>query len=101
MLRHYLLIALRNLSKQKGLAIINVLGLSLGLACFSLILLFAVSEFNFDKFNTRADRIYRVTERYTRDDGQDLGSAQLSVGLAPAMRTAFPDVAEAVRISHS
>jgi putative ABC transport system permease protein len=101
MLRHYILIAIRNLSKQKGLTIINVSGLSLGLACFSLILLFAVSELNFDKFNVRADRIYRVTERYTRDDGQDLGNAELNGALAPAMKTAFPDVDEAVRISYS
>ncbi|HXB07498.1 MAG TPA: ABC transporter permease [Puia sp.] len=99
MLRHYIRIAIRNLAKQKILTFINVSGLSLGLACFSLILLFAVSEFNFDKFNTRAGRIFRVAELATRDDGQQRGNAQLNVALAPTIKKTFPDVEEAVRIS--
>ncbi|HLZ87884.1 MAG TPA: ABC transporter permease, partial [Puia sp.] len=100
MLRHYFRIALRNLAKQKVLTFINVAGLSIGLACFSLILLFAVSEFNYDKFNTRADRIFRVAQLATRDDGQDMGTVDLNVALGPTMKKAFPDVEEAVRISH-
>ena len=99
MFRHYFRIAIRNLAKQKILTCINVGGLSLGLACFILILIYAVSEFNFDKFNAKAARIYRVTTRFTRDDGQDLGDAGLNVALAPAIKKAFPDVEEAVRLS--
>jgi putative ABC transport system permease protein len=99
MLRHYIRIAIRSLSKQKVLSIINVSGLSIGLACFSLILFFAISEFSFDKFNANADRIYRLTTRYTRDDGQDLATAEVNVALVPAMKKAFPDIAEAVRVS--
>ena len=99
MLRHYFRIAIRNLSKQKSLTFINVAGLSLGLACFILILLYAVSELNFDKFNAKAPRIYRVTTRFTRDDGQDLANAELNVALAPALKKAFPEVEEAVRLS--
>jgi putative ABC transport system permease protein len=49
MIKHYLQIALRNLSRQKGLAFINVFGLSVGLACFTLFLLFAINEFSFDR----------------------------------------------------
>ncbi|WP_188931122.1 ABC transporter permease [Puia dinghuensis] len=100
MLRHYIRIALRNLAKQKILTFVNVAGLSLGMACFSLILLFAVSEFSFDKFNKRAGQIYRVEERYTRDDGREAGIGELGVALAPAMKKAFPDVEEAVRLSN-
>ena len=100
MLRHYIRVAVRNLAKQKVLTFINVAGLSLGLACFTLILFFAISEFNFDKFNTHADRIYRVTLQRTRDDGQPLASAGLNVALAPAIKQAFPDVEEAVRLSY-
>jgi putative ABC transport system permease protein len=99
MFRHYFRIAIRNLSKQRGLTFINVAGLSLALACFILILLYAVSELNFDKFNTRSSRIFRVTTRFTRDDGQDMGNAGLNVALAPALKKAFPDVEDAVRIS--
>ena len=60
MVKHYFKIALRNLGRQKILSFINVLGLSIGLACFALFLLYAVNEFNFDRFHKNADNIYRV-----------------------------------------
>lgn len=70
MLRQFLRIAFRNLAKQKVLTVINLSGLSLGLACFSLILLFAVSEFNYDSWHEKAARIYRVNEVFTLDNGR-------------------------------
>jgi hypothetical protein len=51
MIKHYFKIAVRNLSRQKALAFINVFGFSVGLACFILFLLFAVNEFSFDRFH--------------------------------------------------
>ncbi len=60
MILHYIKIALRNLSKQKILAFINVFGLSVGIACFSLFLLYAVNEFSYDQFHKNGNDIYRV-----------------------------------------
>ncbi|HWD89691.1 MAG TPA: ABC transporter permease [Mucilaginibacter sp.] len=60
MFRNYLIIAVRNLQKQRVFAFINVFGLSVGIACFSLLLLFAVHEFSFDKFHKNANDIYRI-----------------------------------------
>jgi putative ABC transport system permease protein len=99
MLKHYIRIAIRNLARQKVLTFINISGLSLGLACFSLILLFAVNEFSYDRFRNNADHIFRVDEIYTRDDGSQAGDAGLYMPLAPAMKKEFPDVMEAVRLS--
>jgi len=99
MLKHYIRIAIRNLSRQKVLTIINISGLSIGLACFSLILLFAVNEFSYDRYRTNAEHIFRVDEVYTRDDGSQSGDAGLYTPLAPAMKKEFPDVMEAVRLS--
>ena len=59
MLRNFLKIALRNLQKQKVLAFINVFGLSTGIACFVLLLLFSANELSFDKFHKNAADIYR------------------------------------------
>lgn len=99
MLRQYLRIAFRNLNRQKALAFINVSGLSLGLACFTLILLFAISEFNFDSWHKQAARIFRVDQVYTRDDGGQGGDAGLGMPAGPAFRKDFPDVENAVRIT--
>jgi putative ABC transport system permease protein len=101
MLLQYVRIAIRNLAKQKVLTFINVSGLSLGLACFSLILLFAVSEFNFDSWHEKAARIYRVNEVFTQDDGRQDGDAGLGMPAAPAFRLGFPDVEEAVRVTQA
>ncbi len=101
MLKHYIRIAIRNLSRQKVLTIINISGLSIGLACFSLILLFAVNEFSYDRFRTNAEHIFRVDEIYTRDDGSQMGESGLYTPLGPAMKKEFPDVIEAVRRSPS
>src|ERR1700761_4638284 len=73
MLKHYIRIAIRNLARQKVLTFINISGLSLGLACFSLILLFAVNEFSYDRFRANAAHIFRVDEVFTRDDGSQDG----------------------------
>ncbi len=60
MFQNYLKIALRNLQKQRFYAGINILGLSIGVACCLLISLFVWDEWNYDSFNEKADRIYRV-----------------------------------------
>lgn len=99
MFRQYLRIAVRNLSKQRVLTFINVSGLSLGLACFTLILLFAVSEFNFDSWHKKASQIFRVNEVYTLDNGSQGGDAGIGMPAAPAFKQDFPDVEAAVRVS--
>jgi putative ABC transport system permease protein len=89
MFRHHFRIAIRHLARQKVLSVINISGLSLGLACFSLILLFAVNEFSYDNWHQKAARIYRVSETYLRGDGQQEGDAGGNMPLGPAMRQDF------------
>ena len=60
MLRNYLTTALRQLRRNKLHAIINVLGLALGMACSALILLYVRHELSYDGYHEKGDRIYRV-----------------------------------------
>ena len=99
MLRHYIRIAIRNLGRHKVLTVINILGLSLGLACFSLILVFAVNEFSYDNWHVNAARIYQVDETWVRKDGQIFGTNGGNMPVGPAFKQDFPDVEDAVRIS--
>ena len=68
MLKNYLLITLRNLRRYKVYSLINILGLSLSMACG--ILIFTIVTFNlgFDHFHPAADRIYRVVTEQHRDN---------------------------------
>ncbi len=60
MLHNYLKIAVRSVFKNRTYSLINILGLSLGIAVSLLILLFVAHEFSFDKFHKNSDRIYRM-----------------------------------------
>ena len=56
LLRH----SIRSFKRQRAYVIINILGLSIGIACSLLIALFVINEASFDKFNVKKDRIFRV-----------------------------------------
>lgn len=63
MLKNYLKTALRNLSRNKIYSFINIFGLSIGLACAMLIMLFVKDEWSFDRFQKQASTIYRVVSK--------------------------------------
>ena len=62
MFKNYIKTAYRSLSKNKVFTTINIFGLALGLTACLLIVLYVVDELSFDRYNTKADRIYRVNE---------------------------------------
>jgi putative ABC transport system permease protein len=97
MIRHYLIIALRVIERQKLSAFINLIGLSIGLACFSLFVLYAVNEFSYDRFHSQGKDIYRVYEwwKFTERQGAEPSSA---TPIGPAMKNDLTDVADFVRI---
>src|SRR5580765_478351 len=105
MLKNYFKITLRNLQKQKIFASINIAGLSIGIACFSLLLLFVLNEFSFDKFHKNASDIFRpyVTNN-TQGGSNDFDNTDyLSYTgskpepLGEAMKKILPDVTGYVR----
>ncbi|MES1221583.1 MAG: ABC transporter permease [Bacteroidota bacterium] len=60
MIKNVLLIALRNLRKDKWYSLLNILGLTIGIT-FSLFLIFYITdELNYDRYHKNADRIFRI-----------------------------------------
>jgi putative ABC transport system permease protein len=68
MLKNYWLVAIRKLWKHRAHALINVLGLTIGLASCLIIFLITHFELGFDHFHPDGDRIYRITTHYIRND---------------------------------
>jgi putative ABC transport system permease protein len=98
MFKNYFKIAIRNLAKQKTLAFINVFGLSVGIACFSLFMLYAVNEFNFDNFHKNGDNIYRVYQQRQAVGDQNARNVPYQpMPLGPAMKTDLPGIENYVR----
>jgi putative ABC transport system permease protein len=60
MLTNYLLLAIRNIFKQRGYAIVNTLGLAIGLAAAIFILLYVRDELTFDTMHPKASNTYRM-----------------------------------------
>ena len=60
MLKNYLKIVWRNITRNKVFSFINIAGLAIGLSCFILIASYVAGELSCDRYNEKADRIYRV-----------------------------------------
>ena len=57
MLKNYFKIAWRNIMRHKAYSALNIAGLSIGMACSILILLWVQNELSYDRFNTNADQL--------------------------------------------
>ena len=68
MIYNYLKIAIRNLKKYKFISFINIFGLTVGLACCLLILIYILHELSYDKYHPNADRVYRVTRTFNNPE---------------------------------
>ena len=99
MLKNYFTTGLRNLLKQKGYSILNIIGLSFGLAASLVIFLYVQEDLSYDKFNTKYDRIARLL---TIDNAEGVSSKLVGVTappLGPAAETELPEVLKSARIS--
>jgi putative ABC transport system permease protein len=96
MLKNYIKVALRNMKRQKGYSLINILGLAIGLTCCLLILLYVQYERSYDRYHENADHIYRVVEELDFS-GVKRHMAITPAPFAPAMKNEFPEVKDAVR----
>ncbi|MCF8302240.1 MAG: ABC transporter permease [Bacteroidales bacterium] len=96
MWKNYLKTAWRNMIRQRAYSIINVLGLSIGMAAFILIALFVIHELSYDKFHTDAGRIYRVGLQMKQETSEQR-FIHLMAPLAEALETEIPEIESANR----
>ncbi|HEY5969553.1 MAG TPA: ABC transporter permease [Chitinophagaceae bacterium] len=98
MIRNYLKVAMRYLLRNKGYTTINILGLAIGISCCVLIMLFVRSEFSYDKFHSKSDRIYRAWVREHNEDMEDILDIVTPLPLAGALQGSFPDIESTCRV---
>jgi putative ABC transport system permease protein len=100
MIRNYILVAIRNLTRNKFFSAINIFGLSISMSiCLGIIMLVA-DQLTYDLYNTKRDRIYRVLTKNVSPDGSDLGNeyATSPLPIAQSLLNDFTGVEKAVRI---
>ena len=96
MFQNYFKVALRNFRKFKTYFFINIFGMAVGLACCILILLHVHDELGFDRFHRKADRLFRVNQVRTSEQGERHNGYTMKP-LAPSLVEEFPEIEEAVR----
>ena len=98
MFKNYLKVALRNLWKSRGFSAINIIGLAVGLGVCLLIVLYVVDERSYDRYNEKADRIYRLDADLYFNNTQ-FTAANSPRPMAPALIKDYPEFEQMVRIS--
>jgi putative ABC transport system permease protein len=98
MFKNYITTAIRTLLRFKGFAIINLLGLSLGLTAGILIMLFVIDELSFDKFHSKGDRTFRVLTHFFNPKSGAADGASEANGwpVGEVLRREFPEVESVV-----
>ncbi|MEJ1236538.1 ABC transporter permease [Chryseolinea sp. T2] len=81
MIRNYLVVALRNITRQFSYSAINILGLAIGLACSAVIFMYVMGEWSYDRHNPKADRIYKVGIAFFGMGGFGIGPEVLGESL--------------------
>jgi putative ABC transport system permease protein len=98
MFKNYLTTSWRNILKNKTFSAINVLGLAIGLAACLLILQFVIFELSFDKFNSKLDRTYRVTNDRFQNGKLIQHGTIIYPTIGPTMAKDFPEIEDFVRL---
>ncbi len=98
MLRNYLTVAFRNLIRNKGFSIINIVGLAVSMAFSILIFLWVADEVSVDKFHANKDRLYRVLQTQFYENKVTCSDATTSL-LAAALKEEMPEVERATMMT--
>ncbi|HNP19690.1 MAG TPA: ABC transporter permease [Fulvivirga sp.] len=94
---NYIKVALRGFKKDKLNLSLSLIGLIVAFTCAMIIYTVIDYQLNYDKFNTKANRIYKVTYDETLNPNSDRKLATVGPPLGPAIKTYFPEVEDAVR----
>src|SRR5665213_646727 len=98
MFKNYFKTAWQHLLRNKTFTLINIAGLSLGMACTILAILFVNNELSYDRFHQNTSQLYRLTTTITNADNskQTVGTTGQVQG--PAFKAAIPEIVDYVRI---
>jgi putative ABC transport system permease protein len=96
MFKNYLKVAFRNITRQKGFSFINITGLAIGMAICILIMLWVQDEYNYDRFNEKADNVYRILYSYI-SNGETRQHWRTPPPMASTIKEKYPEIEDAAR----
>jgi len=101
MLRNYILIAFRHFLREKRATLINLFGLSVGLASAVFIILYVQDELRFNAMHPSADRTWRIGMGYTTTDGSTEKGNEAQGSWMRKLKEELPEVQQTLRVLHA
>jgi len=98
MLKSFITFTLRLIKRDKFHSLLNIIGLSAGIACSIIILLYLQNQLTYDKHHEKADRIYRISSNYVTS-GKPTKFALSSPALGKKLKDEYPEIDDFVRIT--
>jgi len=97
MVKNFLLTAIRNIIRNRMFSIINIAGLSIGITCVILIMLWVKDELSYDRFHENSDRIFRIITKFGNETENIWTTSPFPLG--SYMADKYPDVGAYTRYS--
>lgn len=102
MLRNYIKVALRSIFRNKLTAFINIAGLAMAMVCALMVYLYIADELAYDRYHSKAERIYRITRNFLSPDGSvNLHLGHVAPPVGPLLQNDFTDFEAVVRTLQS
>jgi len=98
MFRNLIKHSISSFKRQRSYIIINILGLSIGIACSLLIALYVINEASYDQYNVKKDRIFR-TILNGKIGGQEVTTSSSPAIMGPTMLKEFPEIEDFLRMN--
>lgn len=99
MIIKYLVIAKRILLRKLVFTLLNILGLSIGIASSALVFLYINYEKSFDRYHTNSENIYRLSYGRTTADGSNVEFASACPVIGPLLKENFPEIIDMARMA--
>ncbi|UCE41344.1 MAG: ABC transporter permease [Candidatus Aminicenantes bacterium] len=99
MLKHFFLMALRNLQRNKSYSFINIMGLAIGMASSLILIFWAMDELSFDRFHGNSKNIFRIVQERKTD--RIFKTPSTPSPLAQALLANYHDIETAARLRHA
>ena len=95
MLRHFIIVTVRNVLKHFNYSLLNILGLAIGIASFLFILIYVSDEMKYDRYHKGYEQIYRMNRLYNSNDINE-NAATCSFPFGPALAEDYPDMVKSM-----
>jgi putative ABC transport system permease protein len=92
---------LKDLKAQRKFTILNLIGLCIGFTFLSLITLFVIREFSYDRFHAKADSIYMLEFVLKNDDGTINRGKRIDIKQVDALKTQIPGISNITFLNYS